>query len=493
MRRALLVVGIALALVAAAFCFAKLRLATLRTTEDVAVTVATPGRSAVEAEHEVAIPLERALAGVKGLEELRVAARGDVVVATLRVTTIGADATPATELVRDAVSGALRTLPQDVMPPTVQRLDTSATAQHFVARASTLSRDALSGWIDGELRRALEVQQGVHRVETCGTAQREVWVWLDERRLGAMGVTAREVISSLQSGSLFQPIARTVEDLSAREVKTGISVRDIAALSVDAPMPECAAFAGGQSVVLVSVSHVGELRLLERPDVTLTPFAPVTSAKLRVPPGTSRDATHRVAGELARSEPDAVVAVRGEELTVMSPRERAIAAPPGLALSSVGERPSVVRVACDDFDVALAIAEKVRGALSTQAGWTAAPWPVKGPQLRYVPRERGRVDPRELADLMQLATTGTSVGRLADGTTLRVRGAKLEDARLSDGRPLREAFDVVADEAPVEILRVNGQRVVEVATSVETQKAMRAIATLPLPPGVSVSIQPARE
>lgn len=480
----------------AMLAIAKHNLETARFTQDVVVTVGTPGASLGSAE-QVTEQLEGALSQVKGVESIRSTTTSDVVLISVRATAIGVEATPPVMLLQEAIRSAAPRLPGDLDVPVVQLTELDPPTRHFVASSASLSRLELSRWLDEVLRRQVEVQQGVRAVTLCGAVRPELKVTLDQARLNALGIRADEVVNALERSSLDLPGGRltlggttmqvrtaspTMDALQALELKPRVRLSDVATLQLSGDPDGCLTAAD----VLISVPMFaagGALKLPEHPAVKLAPFAPVRTATYLSAPGTSIEATLR---ELSRTWPGAMITSEHGRLTVMFLEAVPLKDLPGLALRSLDEPHVVVRVSGPDFDVLTKLGTTVRETLAKEnPRWLGVVWPMLVPE-RVVTAQPGAKD---VAQTLRLAITGVETGRLEDGTRVRVRsGSSIDDAVLPDGRPLNSAVQISEMLAPAAMLRVDRQRVVELEIGLEPSAVSRALKDVPLPSGYAVSI-----
>ena len=293
-------------------------LAHARLTEDVRVTVGTPGRSAEAAEKEVAQPLEDALARVKGLESIRSTITSGLVVIDVRATAIGVDAPNPVTLAQQAVGAVRNQLPRDLDQPLLQRVELNPTTHHFLARSETLSRLELSRWLDEVFRRQVEVQRGVAETRFCGVVRPELKITLDQQKLLALGLRSTDVVAALQASSAEIPAGSLNSNGMALNLRAGTSsveslqdlelqgqqvrLRDVAVLESGADQGRC--WTGPSVLVSVQMFAPAELTLPTHPAVKLTPFTALRTAAYLSPPGNSVQATMQA---LAKLYPDAVI------------------------------------------------------------------------------------------------------------------------------------------------------------------------------------------
>ncbi|MDP2270630.1 MAG: efflux RND transporter permease subunit [Archangium sp.] len=499
MLRALLaVVAFVVIGIIAVLMLAQYRLEHVRFTEELAVTVVTPGLSVAEAEREVTERLEQALSDVKGLESLRSTTKPGVVVINVRATTVGLDSTDAVVRAHEAVSRTLRELPPHVEAPYVQRLDANPQKKQFLVRAETMSRIELSRWLDDVLRHELEVQAGVREVKTCGALEPQLRITLDPARLTALGLPAEEVVNALQHDSVNLPSGRLdatgitvraagtdVEALQNLVIRDGVRLNEVAQLEVSGDQGSCTTL--GDILLTVVISPGTGLLLPDHAAVKLMPLQVVRAATFLSPAGNSVNEAMRA---LSNRYPGATVTAEGDTLSLLFVEEPKLAEVPGLALRSVDELHSVVQVSGPDFEQLTEVAQKLRGALAVEkTRWLGVAWPQLGPEqvIKAEPGAKG------LATALRLAMGGVTTGRLADGTQISVHaGSSLDDAVLPDGRPVRSVMTISQTLAPTAMLRVNRQRTVELEVGLERAEAERVVKSVALPPGYAVTVSEVR-
>ena len=463
--------------VIALLALARYKLDTARVTEALSVRVSAPGFGVDVAESSVTVPLEQAIAGIKGLESIRSTITAGQVVIDVRVTTVGVDSIDGMTLVREAVSRTQPQLPRELDPPILQRVRADAVTQHFVVQADQWSRLELSRWLDQVLVEKLQRQAGVLELNRCGAVTPELKIFLDAARLRAFGLTAQDVLNAIR------PRENGIEALQNLPILGGkLRLNDVAQLELGSSPGSCLT----AREVLVSVRMTPETRLTlpELPAaVKVTPLTPVRAMTFLSPPGQPVDGAMRA---LSRSYPGAFITAEGETLTALFVEAPQVVAVPGLALRSMDDRHAVVRVTGPDFEQLTALGTRVREALAKeQPRWLGTTWPTLGPEqvIKVAPGVR------EASVALQLAITGTVAGTLGDGTQIWVRaGTSIDDAVLPDGRPVREAVQISEELRPTALLRVNVERTVELEVGLEVKAVERVVKGLQLPAGYSVTV-----
>ncbi len=148
------------------------------------VRVQLPGASPEEVVSQVVLPLEDSIAAVSGIDELRaVVSEGNANIIVTFV--LERDISEATEDVREKVSGAMRQLPPNVLPPTVQKADPDNDPVITLAVSGNRSVREMTEIADKQIRRALETVDGVAGVDMSGMlkapGERHVGPGQDER------------------------------------------------------------------------------------------------------------------------------------------------------------------------------------------------------------------------------------------------------------------------------------------------------------------------
>ncbi|MDT7602107.1 MAG: hypothetical protein QOF61_104 [Acidobacteriota bacterium] len=162
------------------------------------VTVRTnlPGASPEEVESVVSRRIEDAVNTVEGIEQLRsVSGQGtSFVIATF---SLSRDVESAAQDVRDRVSGVVRDLPPDVLPPVVSKFDNDSTPVITVALTGNRSVRELSEIADKTVKVQLERASGVGDVNVVGSLDRAINVWIDSERLAAYRIPITQVRAAL--------------------------------------------------------------------------------------------------------------------------------------------------------------------------------------------------------------------------------------------------------------------------------------------------------
>ncbi|MCC6586657.1 MAG: efflux RND transporter permease subunit [Bryobacterales bacterium] len=183
------------------------------------VRMRLPGASPEEMVSQVVLPVEEAVAAVSGIEELRgMVTEGQ---ANVMVTFIlERDISSAVEDVREKVSGAMRRLPPNILPPVVQKAELDREPVVVLTVSGPRPIRELTEIADKQLRRALEAVDGVASIDLSGTRPRQINIFLDMNKMNAYSLTAQDVERAVRTENIEMPGGRIVKGASELGVRT---------------------------------------------------------------------------------------------------------------------------------------------------------------------------------------------------------------------------------------------------------------------------------
>ena len=181
----------------------------------VSVSIAQSGAAPAEIERQVTKEIEDAVAGLTGVKNI-VSTINDGLSSTIVEFRMEVPTDKAVQDVKDAIDRIRGDLPADVEAPIVNSIDVEGQAiMTFAVTAPSMSLDAISWFTDDVVKRALQGQKGVGRVERYGGADREIRIELDPDRLASFGVTAQDV--SRQVRQVNADVGAGRADIGAQE------------------------------------------------------------------------------------------------------------------------------------------------------------------------------------------------------------------------------------------------------------------------------------
>ena len=193
----------------------------------VSVTVSRPGAAPSELELQVTRKIEDAVAGLGSIDHIQSQITDGVSNTTIEFA-IGTNTDRAVNDVRDAVSKIRQNLPQDILEPSVERINIAGSPiLYFSVLAPSLNTEQLSWLIDNDISRAMLSVKGVALVTHVGGVDREVRVELDPQRLIALGITADSVNAQLVGMNVDIPGGRGTIGTSEQSIRTLGSARTV--------------------------------------------------------------------------------------------------------------------------------------------------------------------------------------------------------------------------------------------------------------------------
>ncbi|MFD1328776.1 efflux RND transporter permease subunit [Mycoplana ramosa] len=165
----------------------------------IAITVTQSGAAPAELELQVTKEIEDAVAGISGVDDiLSTVTDGSSVTSVLFK--IEVPTNQALQDVKDAIDRVRNDLPASVDEPVVTKIDVEGQAiQTFAVSSPNMTLEELSWFVDDTIKRALQGQPGVGKIDRFGGADREVLVDLNSDKLESFGISAADVNRQLRS------------------------------------------------------------------------------------------------------------------------------------------------------------------------------------------------------------------------------------------------------------------------------------------------------
>ncbi len=204
----------------------------------VTVTTVYPGAGPEEVELQVTEEVEDAISTISDLETLTSFSRENVSIVIAEFD-YEVDPDLAAIDVKDKVDAIRADLPDDVDPPTIQKLDINAMPIMDLALSGSQSLDALYDFADQVIAERLSRVSGVASVSITGGRRREVHVLAHPDRLRAYGLAITDLAQLVAAKNMNVPAGRITEphaEYAVRVVGEYASVSEIASLPI--PLPE---------------------------------------------------------------------------------------------------------------------------------------------------------------------------------------------------------------------------------------------------------------
>ncbi|MEO8257539.1 MAG: efflux RND transporter permease subunit [Acidobacteriota bacterium] len=170
------------------------------------VALRLPGAAPDEMTSAVIMPMENALSGIAGIDQLRANVNtGGTANITVQFL-LGRDLDDAANTVREKVAGAMREVPPEVLPPVIQKQDPDADPiMSLIVSAKSASLRTLTQIADQQVKRALESVDGVGAVTISGDRPREIHIVVDIQKLNAHGLSIDQVREAIQKENVEIP------------------------------------------------------------------------------------------------------------------------------------------------------------------------------------------------------------------------------------------------------------------------------------------------
>jgi len=185
----------------------------------VTVTVAYEGADPETVETEVTDTIEEAVNTIGGIKSLR-SESADGVSQVFIEFELERDINVASQDVRDKVASIRAELPKDAEPPVIEKFDPDSSPILSIVLSGPTSIRELTRYADSGLKPRLEGIEGVGSVRLVGGRDREIRVWLRINDLHAYGITAQDVIDTLEEENVELPGGRIETHARELVVKT---------------------------------------------------------------------------------------------------------------------------------------------------------------------------------------------------------------------------------------------------------------------------------
>ena len=157
------------------------------------VALALPGASPDEISSSVIEPMEEAISGVSGIDELsaRINEGGGTI--TVRFV-LERNLNDAANDVREKVAAAIKSVPPELLPPVITKVDPDADPViSLMVSSDAMSLRTLTEIADKQVSRAIQTVNGVGQITIAGTRAREIHIVVDVEKLNSYGLSISQV------------------------------------------------------------------------------------------------------------------------------------------------------------------------------------------------------------------------------------------------------------------------------------------------------------
>ncbi len=247
-------------------------------TKSTVVTVRTdyPGASAESIQGYVTTPLQQAVAEADGIDYISATSTQgtSIIEAHMR---LNYDPNAATAEIQAKVASQRNVLPQDAQDPVISSTTGENMALVYVAFFSeVLSPSQINDYVMRTVQPRIQAIPGVSKAMLMGDKTFALRVWLDPKRLAALGMTADDVASALRANNYLAAVGQTkgaavsidmsaetdIQDPEAfrnmvlrRDADTLVRLRDVADVEMGARNYEMTTWYNGKTTMFLAIEQ----------------------------------------------------------------------------------------------------------------------------------------------------------------------------------------------------------------------------------------------
>ncbi|MDY7233048.1 efflux RND transporter permease subunit [Hyalangium rubrum] len=192
----------------------------------VTVTTLLPGADPESMEKNVSDPLEEVLNTLNGVDEVSSINLENVsqIIISFKLDT---NLDVAAQDVRDRVQATLRSLPDDIEAPVIEKFDIGAAPIVTLSLSGSLPIEELTRVAEDVVKPSLQSQPGVGSISVVGGRKREIQLVVDPQRLRGYGLAIGDVSQALQAQSVDLPGGRATQGGRERIVRLTAEARSV--------------------------------------------------------------------------------------------------------------------------------------------------------------------------------------------------------------------------------------------------------------------------
>src|SRR3954449_12658955 len=176
------------------------------------VSFALPGASPDELSPAVVEPMEEAISGVSGIDEMQARISEGKASITVRFV-LERDLNDAANDVREKVAGAIQTAPPELLPPVITKVDPDADpVMSLIVSSDAMSLRTLTELSDKQIARVIQTVNGVGEVSLAGGRAREVHIVTDIEKLNSYGLSLNQVRDAVVAENVEIPGGTVEQD-----------------------------------------------------------------------------------------------------------------------------------------------------------------------------------------------------------------------------------------------------------------------------------------
>lgn len=185
------------------------------------VRTSYPGANADIIESQITEPLEKAVNGIAGVKNITSSSSQGTSNITVEFD-LSIDLEAAANDVRDKVSQAVRSLPDDLdAPPVVSKADASSDVIiSMTVQSNTRNQLQVTEYATNNLLERLQTIPGVSGIQIWGEKRYAMRIWFDPAKLSAYGLTPGDVQSALRTQNIELPSGKISGNATELSVRT---------------------------------------------------------------------------------------------------------------------------------------------------------------------------------------------------------------------------------------------------------------------------------
>ncbi|MBA4167792.1 MAG: efflux RND transporter permease subunit [Chitinophagaceae bacterium] len=185
------------------------------------VRTAYSGANADIIESQITEPLEKAINGIAGIKNITSSSSQGASSINVEFE-LNIDLEAAASDVRDKVSQAVRSLPQDIdAPPVVSKADASSDAIiSMTVQSNTRNQLEVTEYANNVLVERLQTIPGVSSIQVWGEKKYAMRLWFDPAKLSAYGLTPDDIETALASQNVELPSGKIAGNATELTVRT---------------------------------------------------------------------------------------------------------------------------------------------------------------------------------------------------------------------------------------------------------------------------------
>ena len=169
------------------------------------VALSLPGASPDEMATSVVEPMEEALSGIAGIDEMSARMNEGSATITVRFV-LERDINDAANDVREKVASAMKNVPPQLLPPVITKVDPdSDPVMSLIVSSDSMSLRTLTEIADKQITRVIQTADGVGQVSMGGGRAREIHIVVDVQKLNAYGLSLTQVSDALVNENVEIP------------------------------------------------------------------------------------------------------------------------------------------------------------------------------------------------------------------------------------------------------------------------------------------------